>query len=75
MGLLFGSYECFYENEYSDYSENHTCYAFNIIRRKYLARYARGHIWAIGHQYGIDNQECSEAYDDCSHYEIFDFHG
>jgi len=32
-------------------------------------------IWLAGVccQYGIDKQECSEAYDDYSHYEIIDF--
>ena len=69
MGLLFCFYECFYENEYSDHYKNHTYYAFDIIGRQYLVS------GGVCCQYGIGKQECSEAYDDYSHYEIFDFHG
>jgi hypothetical protein len=49
-------FPCLPKNESSNHYTNHAHYAFNVIRRKYFARYACGHIWVIGHQYGIGKQ-------------------
>ena len=60
--------KCFPKNESSSYYRHHAQYAFNVISRQYLAR------WVVGCQYGIAKQECSETYDNYSHYDIIDFH-
>jgi len=60
--------KCFPKNESSHHYANHAHYAFNVIRREYLAS------WVVGCQYGIAKQECSETNDDYSHDDIIDFH-
>jgi hypothetical protein len=60
--------KCFPENESSNHYREHTHYAFNVIRRQYLD------CWVVGRQDGIAKQECSEANDNYSNYDIIDFH-
>jgi len=67
-GFLALFSKCFPKNEPSNHYTNHTHYAFNVIRRQYLA------CWVVGGQYSIAKQECSETNDNYSHYDIIDFH-